>query len=130
MKKEKMRFEICTLDVLGCDCCDCEFAEDGERVYDKDECGSCEGFTVNDMYSTGDYIELTEHQFYNQDGVIIKKLIEVEYLKDSVTKKDVEIDGDEFLLYVDNKKTSKPVFQLRRDPEQVIIKTKIEVDTK
>jgi hypothetical protein len=58
------------------------------------------GFSVNDSYRTGIFIEINED---DSDKIILKKLKEVGFLKKTVKYICFEIDGDlEYSLYVDH----------------------------
>ena len=73
------------------------------------------GFTVNDSYSTGIFIDINEN---DSDKIILKKLKEAGFLKKTAKYNCFEIDGElDYSLYI-NHVTQKdgvyPLCELRR----------------
>lgn len=71
-----------------------------------------DGWSVNAAYYTGRSVELSENEINNNQS-IINKLIAAEMLIDTATTKDIEIEGDETMLYLNNATTGCPIFHLQ-----------------
>jgi hypothetical protein len=80
-------------------------------VHDLDVWGNEEeGFEINDVYPSRGKIEIPTDA---KDADIVRMLKDEGFLKDTVKFSDVEIEGDEYELYIRDSKTSEPVFELR-----------------
>jgi hypothetical protein len=102
---KKLKYEVISLDVWG---------------------NEEEGFEVNAAYHTNKFItvQVREHiinvgtpyqsvSYSPTDRAILAALVREGFLKNGVTTKDVEIDGEaEYTLYLQDKKTGEPVFHL------------------
>ncbi len=68
-----------------------------------------DGFDVNQSFYTNHYIDIPD---INNDADIIVELIDNGLLKSHATTDNIEIDGDDFMLYVSESKTGCPLFHL------------------
>jgi hypothetical protein len=90
MERETKSFEVLNLDVWG---------------------NENEGYEVNQAFNTGKFIEMTLDQ-YESDEFIIMSLIDMDFLTHEAIDK-VNVDGDGQTLYINDDRTSKPLYQLQ-----------------
>lgn len=75
-----------------------------------------DGFEVNDRYATSTYVSIPED---SSDAEIVKILKDEGIIKKGIRTASVEIDGDfEYSLYINEKKTGRPGFELMRVEER------------
>ncbi|MCI0557141.1 MAG: hypothetical protein MN733_01500 [Nitrososphaera sp.] len=77
-----------------------------------------DGYYVNDVFSTGSTITLNECEF-ESDVLLAKALAREVTWRDA---SELELDGDEYTIFVDELSTGKPLFELRlveRDFERI-----------
>ncbi|MCI0556974.1 MAG: hypothetical protein MN733_00645 [Nitrososphaera sp.] len=68
-----------------------------------------DGYFVNDYFPTGSQVTLSERQLSN-DNLLVKALAKkITFHKAS----NLEIDGDDEIIYVNAASTGKPLFELR-----------------
>lgn len=88
---EEHRYYICTYDVLGSD---------------------QDGYEVNDMYRTNDYIELLDDA---SEHDILVKLKAIGYIKLGAKLSDISCDDDGETIVIDDANNGCPLFELRKE---------------
>jgi phospholipase C len=78
-----------------------------------------EGWSVNAAYSTGRIINLDD---FESDIEIVEALQEVGLIPDNVEAWQVDIDGDEEMIYVNDASNWQPLWHLQRTEEQASVR--------
>lgn len=69
-----------------------------------------DGYEVNDMYATSIYVNIPD---IDNDADIIVELIDAGILKPHATTDNIDIDGDDYCLYIEESATGFPLYHLR-----------------
>lgn len=75
-----------------------------------------DGFEVNAAYHTGITLSIDDHE---HDHSVIGALRDGGYLADDVAYEDIDVDGDEYMMYITYVPTGEPLWHLEAtdDPE-------------
>jgi len=74
-----------------------------------------DGYDVNQSFATGVTVDIPD---VDNDADIIVELIDHAMLSPGCSTDNIEIDGDDYCLYINRKEDCYPLFELRRSLDQ------------